>query len=52
MNKVIGRKPPKKISKRWPGAGSKGVRKAIYTRRAKGLAVTLAKVGRGTKSRP
>jgi hypothetical protein len=29
--------------KRWPGAGSKGVRKAIYTQRAKKVKVTLAK---------
>ena len=40
-------------SKRWPGAGSKGVRKAIYTQRAKKVKVTLAKVGTSeTRPRP
>ncbi len=45
------KRPPKHISLRWPGAGSKGVRKAIYTTRAKKVKVTLAKVGRETRPR-
>ena len=40
---MIGVRPPKHISKRWPGAGSKGVRKAMVTTRAKKVKVTLAK---------
>jgi hypothetical protein len=38
-------------TKRWPGAGSKGVRKAIYTQRAKKVKVTLPKVKRETRPR-
>ena len=40
MNKTP--RPPKHISQRWPGAGSKGVRKAIITNRNKKVKVTLA----------
>jgi len=37
----IDKAPPKQISKRWPGAGSRGVRKAIVTNRNKKVKVTL-----------
>jgi len=36
------KRPPKQISRRWPGAGSQGVRRAIVTNRNKKLKVTLA----------
>lgn len=36
------KRPPKHISKRWPGAGSKGVRKAMVTVRSRKVKVTLA----------
>jgi len=41
-------RPPKHISKRWPGAGSAGVRKAIITNRNKKVKVTLASTKRET----
>jgi hypothetical protein len=35
-------RPPRHQSRRWPGAGSAGVRKAIITNRNKKVKVTLA----------
>jgi hypothetical protein len=42
MTERKGARPPKHISRRWPGAGSQGVRRAIVTNRNKKIRVTLA----------